>query len=67
MALTQRVTAQHTYGDYLASPDNVAYELIDGIAHRCSSVIPSTSMSVESAVPPTGSSTYYRPPHAPTP
>jgi Uma2 family endonuclease len=33
MALTQRDTARHTYGDYLAWPEDVRYELIDGVAY----------------------------------
>jgi Uma2 family endonuclease len=33
MALTQRDTAHHTYGDYLAWPEDVRYELIDGVAY----------------------------------
>jgi Uma2 family endonuclease len=32
MPLTQRDSAYHTYGDYLAWPDDVRYELIDGAA-----------------------------------
>ena len=36
MALTQRDTAHHTYGDYLAWADDVRYELIDGIAYLIS-------------------------------
>jgi len=36
MALTQRDTAYHTYGDYLAWPEEVRYELIDGIAYLMS-------------------------------
>jgi Uma2 family endonuclease len=33
MALTQRDTQQHTYGEYLTWPDNPREELIDGIAY----------------------------------
>jgi Uma2 family endonuclease len=36
MALIQRDTARHTYGDYLAWPDDVRYELIDGVAYLMS-------------------------------
>ena len=32
MALAQRDTDAHTYADYLAWPDEVRYELIDGVA-----------------------------------
>ena len=33
MALPQRDTAYHTYADYLAWPEDVRYELIDGVAY----------------------------------
>jgi hypothetical protein len=34
MALALRDNAYHTYADYLAWPENVRYELIDGMAYR---------------------------------
>lgn len=34
MGLPHRDTAYHTYGDYLTWPEDVRYELIDGIAYR---------------------------------
>jgi Uma2 family endonuclease len=33
MGLAQRDTEHHTYGDYLGWPDDVRYELIDGVAY----------------------------------
>jgi Uma2 family endonuclease len=33
MAPTQRDTAHHAYSDYLAWPDDLRYELIDGVAY----------------------------------
>ena len=33
MGLPQRDDAHHTYGDYLGWPDDVRYELIDGVAY----------------------------------
>lgn len=33
MGLALRDSAQHTYGDYLAWPEDVRYELIEGIAY----------------------------------
>ncbi|KAA6186734.1 Uma2 family endonuclease [Thiohalocapsa marina] len=33
MGLAQRDEAHHTYGDYLTWPDDVRYELIDGVAY----------------------------------
>jgi len=33
MGLAKRDTAYHTYGDYLGWPEDVRYELIDGIAY----------------------------------
>lgn len=33
MALPQRDTAYHTYADYLTWPEDVRYELIDGVAY----------------------------------
>lgn len=33
MALTQRDSASHTYRDYLTWPDDLRYELIDGVAY----------------------------------
>ena len=33
MGLAQRDTTYHTYGDYLTWPEDVRYELIDGIAY----------------------------------
>lgn len=36
MGLALRDTARHTYGDYLTWPENVRYELIDGVAYLMS-------------------------------
>ena len=36
MGLPRRDREQHTYGDYLAWPEDVRYELIDGIAYAMS-------------------------------
>lgn len=33
MGLPQRDTAYHTYGDYLTWPEDIRYELIDGVAY----------------------------------
>jgi Uma2 family endonuclease len=33
MGLARRDTEQHTYGEYLSWPDDVRYELIDGVAY----------------------------------
>ena len=33
MGLAKRDTAYHTYGDYLDWPEDVRYELIDGVAY----------------------------------
>ncbi|MFM9968147.1 MAG: Uma2 family endonuclease, partial [Burkholderiales bacterium] len=33
MGLQQRDTAHHTYADYLTWPEDVRYELIDGVAY----------------------------------
>ncbi len=36
MGLTLKGTQHHCYGDYLAWPDGMRYELIDGIAYAMS-------------------------------
>lgn len=36
MGLPLRDTAYHTYGDYLTWPDDVGYELVDGVAYLMS-------------------------------
>ena len=33
MGLARRDLERHTYGDYLAWPEDVRYELIDGVAY----------------------------------
>lgn len=33
MGLARRDTAFHTYGDYLGRPEDVRYELIEGVAY----------------------------------
>ena len=51
MALALRDNAYHTYADYLAWPEDVRYELIDGMAylwrppgHRRGDLLPTSAL-----------------------